>query len=309
MEFVVLALLFVPVLSILVGVKIVPQQQAWIVERLGKFQQTLEPGLTFIVPFIDRVAYKHSLKERAFDVHEQTAITQDNVTITLDGVIYLRILNPVDASYGVDNPYYAVIQLAQTSMRSAIGKMQMDRAFEERESLNAHIVQAINEAAATWGIQCMRYEIKDIKPPATVLKAMEMQVAAERQKRADILESEGKKQSIINIAEAEKASVILASEGELARQLNSAKGEAEAALLSADATAKSIEEIGKAIEQGHGHNAVILRVAEQYVQAFQRLGEQGNAIIIPANTNDVSGLITQALTIFEGVKKGTKSSA
>ncbi len=286
---------------VIMGVKIVPQQQAWIIERLGKFHKTLDPGLTLIIPFIDRVAYKHSLKERAVDVHEQAAITQDNVTLLLDGVIYLKIVNPVDASYGVENPYYAVVQLAQTSMRSAIGKIHMDKTFEERETLNLQIVNAINEAAVTWGIQCMRYEIKDIKPPANVVKAMEMQVAAERQKRADILESEGKKQAKINLAEGTKQEVVLASEAATTDQINRANGEGQAILTVAAATAQGIEKVAKAIKENGGKEAVALRVAEQYITAFSLLAKQSNAIIVPANTNDAGSMIAQALTIFRNI--------
>lgn len=296
-----LILLFAGALLVWVGIKIVPQQQAWVVERLGKYHQTLQPGITLIIPFIDRVAYKHSLKERAVDVHEQAAITQDNVTLLLDGVVYLRIVNPVDASYGVENPYYAVVQLAQTSMRSAIGKIPMDKTFEERETLNHQIVNAINEAAATWGIQCMRYEIKDIKPPATVVKAMEMQVAAERQKRADILESEGKRQSKINIAEASKQEVVLNSEGVMTQQINNAKGEALAIINVADATAEAIQKVANAINQNGGDRAVSLRVAEQYITAFSQLAKTGNTLILPANTNDAASMVAQALSIFNAI--------
>lgn len=301
MEYGFLIFLFALFLIAWMGVKIVPQQQAWIIERLGKYNKTLEPGLTLIIPFIDKVAYKHSLKERAVDVHEQAAITQDNVTLLLDGVVYLKIINPVDASYGVENPYYAVVQLAQTSMRSAIGKIHMDKTFEERETLNTHIVHAINEAASTWGIQCMRYEIKDIKPPTNVVKAMEMQVAAERQKRADILESEGKKQAQINIAEANKQEVVLASEAATIDQINRANGEGEAIQTIANATAQGIEKVAQAIQANGGKEAVALRVAEQYINAFGSLAKESNAVIIPANTNDASGMIAQALTIFNNI--------
>ncbi len=201
---------FVVVLTIWKGVKVVPQQEAWIIEKLGKFDRKLEPGLNLLIPYIEKVAYKHSLKEVAMDVQEQTAITRDNVTVVLDGLIYLRIVDPVHASYGVANPTFAITQLAQTTMRSEIGKLTMDQTFEEREQLNANIVTALNNAAQAWGIQCMRYEIRNITPPATVLKAMELQVAAERQKRASILQSEGERQSQINIAEGNKHQVLLA---------------------------------------------------------------------------------------------------
>ncbi|MFN8973062.1 MAG: SPFH domain-containing protein, partial [Alphaproteobacteria bacterium] len=192
---------FIGILIIFKGVKIVPQQSAYIIEKLGRFDRRLEPGLNLLIPFIERIAYKHSLKEFAYEVQEQPAITRDNVTMMMDGILYLRIIDPVQASYGVNNPIYAVSQLAQTTMRSEIGKLSLDQCFEEREQLNANIVTAINQASQTWGIQCMRYEIKNITPPSTVLKAMELQVAAERQKRAEILQSEGQRQSKINVAE------------------------------------------------------------------------------------------------------------
>ncbi|WPX96551.1 SPFH domain-containing protein [Candidatus Bandiella euplotis] len=284
------------------AIKIVPQQQAWIVERLGKYNKTLQPGLTFIVPFIDRVAYKHTLKEKAIDVMQQSAITKDNVTLALDGIIYVRIINPVDASYGVENPYYAVTQLAQTSMRSAIGKLVMDKSFEERDYLNTQIVSAINEAASTWGIQCMRYEIRDITPPATILKAMEAQVSSERQKRAEILESEGKMQSMINIAEGHKKGVVLNSEAEMADKINKAKGEAEAIQLVAQATAVGIRKIAEAMIETGGKDAVSMKIAQQYIEAFQNIAKNSNTVIIPSEIGNISSMVTQAMTIFEHVK-------
>ncbi|MHC0449358.1 MAG: SPFH domain-containing protein [Candidatus Lariskella arthropodorum] len=284
------------------AIKIVPQQEAWIVERFGKYHQSMVAGLNFIIPFIDRVAYKHTLKERPIDVLEQAAITKDNVTLLLDGVLYVRIVNPVDASYGVENPYYAVTQLAQTSMRSAIGKISMDNTFEERELLNVQIVNAINEAATTWGIQCMRYEIRDIKPPVGVVKAMETQVAAERQKRAVILESEGQKQATINSAEARKCEVVLSSEAIMTEQVNRAKGEAEAIEMIANATAASIVRVAAAIQNNGGYDAAALRVAEQYIEAFKLLAKENNTLIIPSNTGDASAMVAQALGIFKGMK-------
>lgn len=285
------------------SIKIVPQQEVWILERFGKFHSKLDAGLQVIIPFVDRVAYKHILKERAIDVQQQDAITKDNVTLQIDGVLYVRIINPVDASYGVENPYYAVAQLAQTSMRSSIGKIPLDKTFEEREYLNTQIVQTINEAATTWGIQCMRYEIRDIKPPASVLKAMELQVAAERQKRASVLESEGKQQSEINLAQAEKQQLVLSSEGHMTDQINKAKGQAEAILLVAQATASGIELVANSIQKAGGKEAVSLRVAEQYVDAFGKLAKESNTLIIPANANDSGGMIAQALAIFDNISK------
>lgn len=293
---------FVAVLVVWKGVKIVPQQSVWIIERLGKFDRKLEPGLNLLIPFIDRVAYRHSLKEFAYEVHQQTAITRDNVTLDIDGLIYIRIIDPVQASYGVTDPVYAVTQLAQTTMRSEIGKLAMDECFEERERLNANIVNAINHASQTWGIQCMRYEIKDIKPPASVLTAMEMQVAAERKKRAEILESEGQRQSRINIAEGQKQEVVLSSEGALTDQVNRAKGEAEAILAVAEANAKGIELVAAAIQKMGGGEAVAMKLAEQYIHAFSEIAQKSNTVLLPANTGDAGSMVAQAMAIFEQVK-------
>jgi regulator of protease activity HflC (stomatin/prohibitin superfamily) len=294
---------FIIALFVYKGIKIVPQQEAWIVEKLGKFDRKLEPGLQFLVPFIERVSYKHSLKEYAKDVQEQTAITRDNVSLTLDGVIYVRIVDPIQASYGVNDPVYAVTQLAQTTMRSEIGKLSMDESFEERERLNANIVHAINEAAQTWGVQCMRYEIKNITPPATVLKAMELQVAAERKKRAEILDSEGSRQAKINSAEGDKRQVELASEAAKIDQINRAEGEAAAIMAVADATAQSINMIASAINQHGGQEAVALKIAEQYVGAFGKLAKESTTILLPANAGDAGGMVAQALGVFDTIRR------
>lgn len=307
-SFFLLTLGFVGILVLFKGVKIVPQQSAWIIEKLGRFDRKLEPGLNILIPFIERVAYKHSLKEFAYDVQEQPAITRDNVTMMMDGVLYLRVIDPVQASYGVSDPIYAVSQLAQTTMRSEIGKLSLDQCFEERETLNANIVAAINQAAQAWGIQCMRYEIKNITPPATVLKAMELQVAAERQKRAEILQSEGLRQSKINMAEGAKQEVVLNSEGALTDQVNRAKGEAEAILAVAEATAKGIEVVAAAIQKSGGQDAISLKIAEQYVAAFEKLAKTSTTILLPANANDAGSMVAQALTIFDQIR-GQKDSA
>lgn len=299
---------FLAVLTVWSGVKIVPQQQAWVVEKLGKYDRTLQPGLNFLIPYIEKVAYKHTLKEDAIDVMEQTAITRDNVTLRIDGVLYVRIIDPVAASYGVTNPYYAVGQLAQTTMRSEIGKMSMDKTFEEREAMNANIVRSINEAAVAWGIQCMRYEIKDINPPTNVLKAMELEVAAERQKRAEILESEGKRQAQINHAEGYKQEIVLRSEAALTDSVNRAKGEGEAILLVADATAKGIHSVAEAIHTKGGEAAVALRVAEQYVAAFGKLAQEGTTLILPANAGDAGNMVAQAMSVYETIKGRTSKS-
>ncbi|MEQ1789292.1 MAG: stomatin-like protein [Rickettsiales bacterium] len=294
---------------ILNGAKMVPEQQAWIVESLGKFNRKLEPGLNIIIPFIQRVAYKHSLKEMAVDVPEQAGITRDNVTLALDGVLYVRIIDAVAASYGVSDAISAVQLLAQTTMRSEIGKLTLDKTFEERETLNANIVMAINQAAQSWGIQCMRYEIKNITPPSSVLKAMELQMAADRQKRATVLESEGKRQSQINVAEGKKQEVVLQSEASLIDQVNRAKGEAEAILAVAEANAKGIEMISKAIMQSGGSEAVSFNIAEQYVAAFSELAKTSTTILMPANVGDAGSMVAQALTVFDTIKGRTSVAA
>lgn len=301
-QFFLLLIGFIGILVLFKGVKIVPQQQAWIIEKLGRFDRKLEPGLNLLIPFIERVAYRHSLKEFAYEVQEQPAITRDNVTMMMDGMLYLRIIDPVQASYGVSDPIYAVSQLAQTTMRSEIGKLSLDQCFEERETLNANIVTAINQASQTWGIQCMRYEIKNITPPATVLKAMELQVAAERQKRAEILQSEGLRQSKINMAEGQKQEIVLNSEAALTDQVNRARGEAEAIIAVAEATAKGIELIAASIAHPAGEQAIALRVAEQYVSAFEKLAKTSTTVLLPANAGDTGSMVAQALTVFEQIK-------
>ena len=297
------------IIAVLMGVKTVPQQQAWIVESLGKFDRKLEPGLNFLVPFYQKVAYRHSLKENAIEVPEQPGITRDNVTLMLDGILYVRIVDPIAASYGVSNPVYAVSLLAQTTMRSEIGKLTLDKTFEERETLNTNIVTAINQAAQAWGIQCMRYEIKNITPPQSVLKAMELQMAADRQKRAAILESEGKMQAQINAAQGTKQQVVLQSEASQIDQINRAHGEAEAIIAVADATAQGIHKVAEAIQQQGGSDAVSLRIAEQYVSAFKELAKEGNTILLPANVGDVGSMVAQALTVFESIRSRTAVAA
>lgn len=304
-------LLILAIASIIVisyVITIVPQQQAWIVERFGKFDKVLEPGLNLLVPVVQKVAYKHTLKEQAMDVKAQTAISKDNVTLLIDGVLYVKILDPKAASYGVDNPYFAITQLAQTTMRSEIGKIVLDKTFEERESLNTAIVNSINEAASSWGIQCMRYEIKDIKPPETILEAMELQVAADRKKRAEILQSEGKRQSQINIAEADKAQVVLSSEAALTDQVNRAKGEAEAIVSVASANATSIELVAAAIKKNNGSDAVAMELARRYIEAFEKLAKETNTLILPANAGDVASTISQAIATFGQIQKTTKAT-
>ncbi|GJL77045.1 MAG: paraslipin [Nitrospinaceae bacterium] len=300
-----LAIAFIIFLTAWNGIKLVPQQNAWVIERLGRFNQTLTAGLHFIIPFVDKVAYRHSLKENAVDIPSQTAITRDNVTLIIDGILYLKITDPKQASYGARDPKYAVSQLAQTTMRSELGKMTLDKTFEERESLNTNIVQSINDASNAWGIQCLRYEIKDITPPDNVRHAMELQVAAERQKRAEILDSEGKRQSQINIAEGGKRDVVLQSEAAMTDQVNRAKGEAEAILAVARATAEGIELVASAIQKSGGEKAVALRLAEQYIDAFSNLAKETNTVLLPEKTGDIGSMVAQALAVFNKIQNQT----
>ncbi|CAI2169814.1 15940_t:CDS:10 [Funneliformis geosporum] len=285
-------------------INFVPQQEAWIVERFGKFDRLLQPGLSIVIPFLERIKYVKSLKEICLNIPAQSAITQDNVTLVLDGVLYIKIVDPYKASYGVEDAEYAVAQLAQTTMRAEIGQMTLDRTLAERAHLNANIVDAINSAAEAWGIRCLRYEIRDIHPPAKVVESMHQQVSAERSKRASILESEGQRQAAINVAEGSKQSVILASEAERAERINKASGEAEAILLRAKATAEGIRNIALAIKENpRGIDAVSLTVAEKYVEAFGQLAKQGNAIIVPASAHDAGSMIAQAMSVYQTVIK------
>lgn len=290
------------------GTNIVPQQQVWIVQRLGKFNQRLEPGPNWIVPFIDTVAYRHSLKEEAIDVPEQTAITQDNVSVILDGIVYVKIIDPFAASYGVKNPLHALTQLVQTTMRSEIGKIPLDKTFEERESLNAKMVEAVNQAALSWGIQCLRYEIKDIKMPEDIRKAMELQMTAERQKRARILESEGLRQSHINESEGQRQAQINIAEGAQAERISRARGDAEAIQLLSEASAAGIERIASALNEEGGEKAASLQVAEKYIEAFRHLAKEGNTIVLPSNLQHPGSIVAEALAIYDQVKRRAPTS-
>ncbi|KAF6714901.1 Stomatin-like protein 2, mitochondrial [Oryzias melastigma] len=281
----------------------VPQQEAWVVERMGRFHRILEPGLNFLIPLLDRIRYVQSLKEIVIDVPEQSAVSLDNVTLQIDGVLYLRILDPFKASYGVEDPEYAVTQLAQTTMRSELGKLTLDKVFRERESLNSNIVHSINQASDEWGIRCLRYEIKDIHVPPRVKESMQMQVEAERKKRATVLESEGTREAAINVAEGRKQAQILASEGEKAEQINKAAGEAQAVIAKAEAKAKAIRMLSDALTEQNGNAAASLSVAEQYVSAFSNLAKQSNTILLPSNTGDISGMVSQAMTIYSTLSK------
>jgi regulator of protease activity HflC (stomatin/prohibitin superfamily) len=306
--FTVAVILFIIVLTVFKGIRFVPQQSAWVVERMGRFHTVLLPGANIIIPYLDNVAYKHSLKEVALDIPSQSTITKDNVSLRIDGILYLKIVDPKAASYGVTEPKFAITQLAQTTMRSELGKLTMDRTFEEREMLNANIVRAINEASNPWGIQCMRYEIKDITPPDSVRKAMELQVAAERQKRADIFESEGKMQAQINNAEGAKREVVLKSEAAFTDQVNRAKGQAEAILMVAEATARGVENVAGAIVKTGGADAVALRIAEQYMDAFKQLAKTTNTILLPANTGDAGAMVAQALGVYETIRRNVAAA-
>ncbi|KAK3614968.1 Synaptotagmin-like protein 2 [Elasticomyces elasticus] len=281
-------------------IKFVPQQTAWIVERMGRFNRILQPGLAILVPIIDRIAYVKSLKENAMEIPSQSAITADNVTLELDGVLYTRVFDPYKASYGVEDADYAISQLAQTTMRSEIGQLTLDHVLKERAQLNTNITQAINEAAADWGVRCLRYEIRDIHAPGPVVEAMHRQVTAERSKRAEILESEGQRQSAINIAEGRKQSVILASEAVKSENINTASGEAEAILLKAKATAAGITAVARSIEDGQqaAQGAVSLSVAEKYVEAFGRLAKEGTSVVVPGNVGDIGGMIATAMGVY-----------
>ncbi|XP_062269189.1 stomatin-like protein 2, mitochondrial [Platichthys flesus] len=281
----------------------VPQQEAWVVERMGRFHRILEPGLNFLIPVLDRIRYVQSLKEIVIDVPEQSAVSLDNVTLQIDGVLYLRILDPFKASYGVEDPEYAVTQLAQTTMRSELGKLTLDKVFRERECLNSNIVHSINTAAEDWGIRCLRYEIKDIHVPPRVKESMQMQVEAERKKRATVLESEGTREAAINVAEGCKQSQILASEGEKAEKINNALGEAQAVVAKAEAKAKAIRMLSEALAEQNGNAAASLNVAEQYVAAFSKLAKESNTILLPSNTGDISSMVTQAMTIYSSLAK------
>lgn len=289
---------FLVILFVAMVVRIVPQQSAYVVERLGKFHSVLNAGIAFIFPIMDRVAYKHTLKEIALDIPEQVCITKDNVQVGVDGVVFMQVIDPKLASYGITDYNFAVIQLAQTTMRSEVGKIDLDRTFEERGHINSQVVAAVDEAARAWGVKILRYEIKNIVPPKNVLQAMEKQMQAEREKRAMILQAEGQKLSAINIAEGQKQKVVLESEATKARQINEAQGQAEAIKAVADATAEGVKAVAVAIQAPGGMEAVQLRVAEHLVSQFGNLAKTTNTMILPSNFADVAGLVATAMSVI-----------
>ncbi len=287
---------------------VVPQQNAFVVERLGKFRRVLGAGFHILIPFLDRVAYKHSLKERAADINEQICITRDNVQVGVDGVLYLQVMDPGRASYGIGNYEFAISQLAQTTLRSEIGKIELDRTFEERGSINQNVVNELDKASDPWGVKVLRYEIKNINPPRDVLSAMEKQMRAEREKRAVILTSEGERDAEINNAEGEKQRVIKQSEANQQMQINEAEGEAAAILAVATATASGLREVASSLTASGGTEAMQLKVAQQYIDQFGNLAKAGNTLVIPANLGDLAGMIALATNIAKGGPTGSAST-
>ena len=295
------------IVFVIEGVRVVPQQNAWVVERLGKFHAILEPGLNVIVPFFDRVAYKHSLKEVPLDVPEQVCITRDNTQLSVDGIIYFQVTDPRLASYGSSNYIAAITQLAQTALRSEIGKMELDKTFESRDEMNRQVVSVLDEAGRSWGVKVLRYEIKNITPPEAILRSMQQQITAEREKRALIAKSEGEKQQEINVAEGEKQAAVLKSEGEKTARINKAQGEATALRLVAEATAAAVESVAAAIGKDGGAQAANLKVAEQYINAFAYLAKTNNTMIVPTNVADIAGVVATAMSVLEKTKAPPKA--
>jgi regulator of protease activity HflC (stomatin/prohibitin superfamily) len=297
------ALFVVAIIVIVRAIRVVPQQHAVVIERLGRFFEVLQPGLNFVIPFVDRVAYRHDLREIPFDVPSQICITKDNTQLQVDGILYFQVTDPKLASYGSSNFQVAITQLAQTTLRSVIGRMELDRTFEEREQINGLVVTALDQAAANWGVKVLRYEIKDLTPPKEILHAMQAQITAEREKRAVIATSEGKQQEQINLANGARAAAIAQSEGQKQAEINQAQGHAAAILAIAEANAKAIRQVAEAIEAPGGINAMNLKIAEQYVTAFAGLAKAGNTLIVPSNLADLAGLVSTATTVFKGQVK------
>ena len=301
---VVLVVLAVFIIIVLMKIaQIVPQKTEAVVERLGKYSRTLNAGFHILIPFIDKIAYKRHLKEEVIEVPKQNCITKDNVQLTIDGVLYIQVMDSKLSCYGIDNYYFAAQNLAQTSLRSAIGKMVLDKTFEERESLNQQVVSAVDEAAQNWGIKVLRYEVKDIDVAPDIMKAMEKQMTAERDKRAVIAQSEGQRQSAINSAEGSKQSFILTSEGEKQRNINDAAGEAEAILLKAQATSEAIKKVAESLNLDGGKDAANLEVAKEYIQEFGKLAQESNTMIIPSDANNVASMIATAMSVLDKTKK------
>ena len=294
----------VVVAFVIEGVRIVPQQSAWVIERLGRFHGTLEPGLNLIIPFLDRVAYVHSLKEVPLDVPEQVCITKDNTQLGVDGILYYQVTDPRLASYGSSNYVVAIVQLAQTTLRSEIGKMELDKTFESRDEINRQIVQALDEAGRNWGIKVLRYEIKSLTPPETILRSMQAQITAEREKRALIAKSEGQRQEEINLADGAKQASVLRSEGEKQAAINKARGDATAIRVIAEATAAGVRAVAEAIADKGGLDAANLKVAQQYVEAFAGLARSSNTLILPANAADIAGMVATAMTVLDKTRQG-----
>jgi regulator of protease activity HflC (stomatin/prohibitin superfamily) len=302
MGYVGLFIAFVVVYTIMKCVRVVPQQQAFIVERLGKYNRTLNAGLHLLTPVFDRVSYKHSLKEQAIDVPPQSCITRDNITVEVDGILYLQVMDPARASYGIGNYLFATTQLAQTTMRSEMGKLELDKSFEERTLVNAAIVEAVDKASDPWGVKVTRYEIKNITPPQTIRDAMEKQMRAEREKRALIAESEGDRQAKINRAEGDKQEAIAKSEGEKLKRINEAAGRAQEILMVAEAQANGIRQVASAVSSEGGLAAVNVQLGQQYLNEFGKLAKTNNTMIIPADLADVAGILKAATTVIKDVK-------
>jgi regulator of protease activity HflC (stomatin/prohibitin superfamily) len=303
----VIILVFVVVLLLKTAV-VVPQRSEFVIERLGKYRKTIGAGFHILIPFLDKVAYRRSLKEEPIDIAAQTCITADNVTLEVDGILYLQVINSKMSAYGIDDYRFAASQLAQTSLRSAIGKISLDNTFEARETLNGQVVMALDEAAQNWGVKVLRYEIKDIQPPRTVLEAMEKQMKAEREKRAEIARSEGEKQATLNRAEGDRGEAIFLSEGEKIKRINEAEGRAMEILKVAEATAEGINKVAQAISGPGGREAANLEVAKQYVAEFGNLAQQTNSLILPANLTDVSAMVATAMTTLKQTGQQENSS-
>ena len=296
-------ILALAVVFVIEGIRVVPQQYAWVVERLGKYHETLEPGLNVIIPVVDRVAYRHSLKEVPFDVPEQICITKDNTQLAVDGIVYYQVTDAKLASYGTSDYITAITQLAQTTLRSEIGKMELDRVLESRDDINRSVVSVLDQAGRPWGIKVLRYEVKSLTPPEAILRAMQQQITAEREKRALIAKSEGQKQEEINLAEGAKQSDILKSEGEKTAAINKAQGDATAIRLIAEATAAAVTTVAEAMNTPGGMSAANLKVAELYIQAFGNLAKTGNTLIVPSNLSDVSSVIASAMTVLDRTRR------